>query len=379
MKKNILLILVSITIALCLGEVTIRLISHSIPLNLDNRGSWIVISKKGYTLNKNSGLSLHQMGNNAVNYHFYPPHLRDTPIDKNAKHILVLGDSFTFGWLLPWNDTYINHLQKDSDKTFGQGKYQFLNASTAAWGTANYLAFLEEHGVEVSPSFVLVFLNTDDIGRSIKRNFYRLVDSNSLQLVENFHPSSSLIMIKNILASSLSNWLLQHSALAQFIRNYSSQFFVVDKGTMLSDQFESKKFKSIKPNIILPSSPDLSFQDEFAVHYGNAFFLRINKWCKQHHAKLMVVTTGFNAFYPDDMRDPTKTFLSEAESFFKKEGVPYYDIALPFKKAVQGKVFQIPGDHHPNAYGAQVIGQISWPWIKQQISQDDRHGQRIRT
>ena len=110
------------------------------------------------------------------------------------------------------------------------------------------------------------------------------------------------------------------------------------------------------------------FQDEFAIRYGEALFHRINQWCKQHHATLLVLTTGFNAFYPGNLHDPTEVFLTQAKPFFLKEGIAYYDMALPFKKATTGKTFQLPrNDHHPNELGAKMVAQTSWPWVRQRI------------
>lgn len=362
--KNSLLILLALIVALVLSEILIRVITLWIPLTLDKRGSWLILSNQGYSLNKNSGESLHQFDNYRVHYHFYPPHLRDTPIDKKATPILVLGDSFAFGWLLPWNKTFIYRLQQKANNTFGKQHYQFLNAATAAWGTANYLAYLEAYGEKISPKFVLVFLNTDDIGRSIKRNLYQLRDPKIPLLTENFHPSWVLVAAKKCLTSTLGNWIFEHSALIQFLRANASRFFVIDKGTIMNDRFLSKYNKE---KIIIPSSPDLPFQNEFAIRYGDALFLRINDWCKKHHAKLLVVTTGFNAFYPADANDPTQVFLSQANLFFTRENIPYDDIAIPFKKAIHGKKFQIPEDEHPNELGAETIAALTWPWIKEHL------------
>ncbi|MCX7121799.1 MAG: hypothetical protein NTZ67_08565 [Gammaproteobacteria bacterium] len=111
----------------------------------------------------------------------------------------------------------------------------------------------------------------------------------------------------------------------------------------------------------------MQFQNKFAVEYGEAMFLRINQWCIKHHAKLLVITTGFNAFYPPRFRDPTKVFLAAAPAFFEKNHIAFYDSAVSFKKLTRGKKFQIPRDQHPNALGAKLISEACWPWIKQKI------------
>ena len=355
--KNIFLLLSSIVFSLCLGEAVLRYVLRWIPIDII--GAPTFISERGYTLNPSSGEAMHQFEKRIAKYHYYPPHLRDTKVDPNAQHILVLGDSFTFGWLLPWNHTFVYHLQVSTDKAFPSQKYQFLDAGTGGWGTADYLSYLEEYGAKVSPKFVIVFLNTDDIGRAIKKNIYTLANPNSLQLENNFHP----VPREGIKKIVYNTWIFKHSVLIHFIRYLISTLIHI----------HSKKLPDTSQTNghLIPTSQNLIFHNQFSARLGEALFLRINQWCLQHHAKLLVVTTGFDAFYPADLHDPTKAFLTIAPAFFQKENIAFYDTAKPFKKLIAGKIFQIPGDQHPNSVGAQAIANASWPWIKKQLNNKD--------
>ncbi|MCX7121961.1 MAG: SGNH/GDSL hydrolase family protein [Gammaproteobacteria bacterium] len=352
--KNILLVFFSILFSLCIGEAVSRYAIRWIPG--DNIiGVPSVISERGYTLNPSSGEATQQDGTRVVKYHYFPPHLRGTPVDPNAKHILVLGDSFTFGWLLPWNHTFIYHLQNDVDKTFGKNKYQFLDAGTGGWGAADYLSYLEQYGAKTSPKFVIVFLNTDDIGRAIKRNIYKLKNNNSLELEDNFHPVP-LEAIKKLIYDT---WLFKHSVLLHLIR------YVISSLVNINSRERDFVMEANGPRV--PGSPDLKFENKFAVQYGEALFRRMNEWCLNHHAKLLVVTTGFNAFCPKNKHEATIVFLKVAPLFFAKEHITFYDTSVPFKKLVERKKFQIPENQHPNTFGAQAIAKSSWRWIKQKM------------
>ena len=352
--KKISLVLCTLVIVFSCAEAILRYFIRWIPQDIT--GVSTVISNRGYALNPSSGVDLHQVGPMVVQYHYYIPHLRDTPRDAAAIPILVLGDSFTFGWLLPWKKTYVHHLQVLADESFRNKKYQFLNGGTGGWGTADYLAFLEEHGAEIAPTYVLIFLNTDDIGRAIKRNIYRLTDDHSLQLTENFHPLPNTALKKFL----YNTWLFKHSLLIHLIRYQISQ--------LLHIKFQQSAYVQTETYPI-PASLDLMFEDTYAIRYGEALFLRIQQWCQQHHARLIVVTTGYNAFYPRTMHEPTKAFLSEAPLFFAKEGILYYDISAPFKKMIDGKNFQIPGDAHPNEFGSKAIAEVTWLRLKEVLKQ----------
>lgn len=321
--RMIILLLLAILATFCLGEVTLRLLGHKHPPLLN------------------------------LNYTFYAPHLRNTPVNQHAKRILVLGDAFTFGSGLPWEKTYIHRLQSALDQTFGQRVYQFLNAGHPGSGTRDQLSYLEKHGEELDPSYVLVFLNTDDVGLSIQSDLYNLSPSDAMLIIRNYRPVK--LLLRNILYN---NWLYTHSVLLQFMHD----FFYRQYHTFynIPSQYAN--------NIIIPISDNLTFRNEFAIRYGENLFLRMNAWCKQHHVKLIIITTGFNAFYARNLKDPTKSFLSHAKVFFEKEEIAYYDIAIPFEKLSKGKHFQILGTPYPNTTGAKLIAQISWPWLKQQIN-----------
>ena len=347
MKKFLLISLFIIAIAL-IGEMGLRF-SREISVS-NSMAYYPMMSKKGYALNPDHGVieskSLH------IQYHFYSPHLRDTPIKSNVKSILVLGDSFTFGWLLSWDNTYVHKLQVKMDQTVGKNKYQFLNAATPAWGTLDQLLYLEEFGERISPAVVLVFINTDDIGRSIRRDIYKIPEFDLLPMIESYRPIKALFR-----SLAYDNWIYQHSVLLQTMHD-----FIYEKYQFIFN------VKSRYGKVIFPMTNDLVFRDEFAIRYAEDLFIRMNKWCKEHQATLLVMTTGYNAFYPADSHDPTQIFLNQAKIFFAKESIPYLDIGYPFKAAVLGKEMTISREEHPNDMSATLIADLSWPWIKQHTS-----------
>lgn len=351
--KNIFILSVSIIISLFISEGIIRYFSYLLPIDIT--GVPTDISSRGYTLNPDHGIGRHQIGQRIVYYHYSPPHLRDTIIDKRAIPILVLGDSFTFGWLLPRKATYLHHLQRFADKTFDQGQFQFLNAATGGWGTADYLAYLEEYGEQSHPKMVIVFLNTDDIGRSIKRNLYKLNSDHPEILIDNFHPIPHEKIKKLIYGTTL----FQHSILLHFLR--------YELSGLINRVSEQSANIAITNNHIIPVSQQLQVSKTDSIQLSEALFDRLNAWCKRHQAKLVVITTGFNAFYPITIKDPTYFFMSDATRYFDRNNIPYKNNAIELKAATDGQIIQFPGDQHPNEKGALIIATISWPFIKKQL------------
>jgi hypothetical protein len=336
------------SLAVILGEVLIRLAAPQ-PLN----GFWTIDTPTGLRANKSRGTSRHQFGTRVVYYHFFPPHLRDTPIKNDGLRILMLGDSFTFGWLLDQEDTYVHHLQERADAEFGAGVFQFLNAGVGGWGAADYLAYVEEFGDLVRPDIVLVFLNTDDIGRSLRYGLYEFAGSNTQELVRRRVPDSGFKHVAKRTPGC--QFLLEHSHLAQFIRFSVAtlRYRVLSRQTAKTAQGEAAP----------ASSSGSAGQPEASVLFGRALFLRLQSWCTARDAVLYVTTTGrHNPAPPDSAADPTRAFMAQAAEFFRDAQIPYCDISPAFLALPEQErlTHSIQKDGHPSPRGSRFIAEQVW-------------------
>ncbi|MHC4887192.1 MAG: SGNH/GDSL hydrolase family protein [Planctomycetota bacterium] len=208
---KLILLIGSLFFALLAAELVLALF---LPQNLS--GSWLMETEKGLTVNRSEGMSQHQHGERVVHYQFSPPHLRGRAIPAAGERVLVLGDSFTFGWLLEGKDTYLSHLQRRIDESHGAGRMTLLNAACGGWGAGDYLAYLEDFGEVIRPSQVVVFLNTDDIGRAFQRGPYQLAgdDTGAVERTTK-RPSRSKRFLNRLPGYQ---FLLEHSHLFQVVR-----------------------------------------------------------------------------------------------------------------------------------------------------------------
>jgi len=344
LASNLLLLLFALVASALLAEGVLRTL---LPQNLS--GSWRIQTETGLLVNKSHGSARHQFGERVVRYRFSEPHLRELTrtSSSGARKILVLGDSFTFGWLLEDADTYVARLQALIDAEFGAGTFALLDAAAGGWGTADYLFFLEDFGPEIRPDAVLVFLNIDDIGRSLASPLLKMGNGAAPSSAERLRVSPS--HLKQVLNSgplSLAyQWVLEHSHLVQLVRN------------ALLPRVGAGRFGLADPVVLGPRGAAPAQQPDPAA-VGAILFRRLHDWCEAHHAALWVTTTGFNdPRVGANSTEPTQAFMASAARTFAQLGVPYADLGIVLHATLTARHdwYTIPGDGHPNERAAQLI------------------------
>lgn len=160
-----LLVIVGFILAFILAEILVRVF-----LPQDKMVTWIEMHPRGFMMNQPDIEALHEFDERELQYHFDEHGLRGKEtVKQNAVNILLLGDSFTFGLLLNQEDTYASILQKELNRQFPSGNFQVLNGGVGGAGLADWPAWLNHKGSEISPDIIILFLNFMDVaGQSQK-------------------------------------------------------------------------------------------------------------------------------------------------------------------------------------------------------------------
>ena len=120
--------------------------------------------------------------------------LRNDELQKDNKtRILVLGDSFTFGYGVENNETYVNLLERRFNNSIG-----FINAGYAGgYSTDTEYVYLKNHGLKLKPDIVMLgFFIGNDISdimsnshwieneeiKNVSSNIYYIDESNRLRV-----------------------------------------------------------------------------------------------------------------------------------------------------------------------------------------------------
>ena len=363
MRKNLgslLLLLISIVVLVVAAEVGLRTIyDHELS------GSWRVYDRRGLFLNKSEGSAPHNAAGYSATYSFQYPHLRGNKTNEGKFRILVLGDSFTFGWLLNWRDTYVGRLEAHIQKAFGPATFEVANAAAGGWGLDSYLAYLEGYGNEVKPDIVLVFLNTGDVGRGINNGLYH-VDQGKL-----IASNKSVPLLKRVFQA------------LPFYGDLISQSYLLDA---MRRSYLALRYGRADENLILgPGMHNAEIedttdsQDAKAVMLGQHIFERMIKWCRERNVTFIVVTTAWHN-PPYDSDNASELFMAGAPEFFGSHEVKFFDGSplLIDRKQDHTSPIDIEGDGHPNEEGGRLIAEINWPFLEAQLTEFCKSKQCIR-
>ncbi|HVI08399.1 MAG TPA: hypothetical protein VND65_08910 [Candidatus Binatia bacterium] len=82
----------------------------------------------------------------------------------NTTRVLVVGDSVTFGYGIPYEDTYPKVLERRLNEVAAGGeRYEVLNGGTLGGSLGDYLHFIREKGELLQPRIVVVGISLNDI------------------------------------------------------------------------------------------------------------------------------------------------------------------------------------------------------------------------
>jgi hypothetical protein len=200
-----------VILSLLIVEIFLR-VFYPFPLS----GSWRVQDKNGLLLNKNYITTKHEYILDSKTIRAYYKFgefnnriYKSLNYEQSKPKILVLGDSFTFGWLLNDEDTFV---QKLSNK---YKNLSFINSSAGGWGTSDFLSYIENYCEKISPNITYVFINNTDHERALNSKLYFLDEKNKLNKGYNLINKNKK-KLNNIL---FYDFMIENSHLLQLFRS----------------------------------------------------------------------------------------------------------------------------------------------------------------
>lgn len=333
-KKNIInlfLLILSLSVVFLSIEMYLK---NFYPQNLS--GSWRIRNENGLITNKNSGEAKHfwkkreDLGKGEELYAKYSfgkynnRIYKSLLVDQSNKKILILGDSYTFGWLLNDEDTFVYQLQKKFINKF------FVNSASGGWGTADQLKYIQLYCKKINPKEIWIFFNNGDISRSISSNLYKIdYYGNLIEL----NPGISIQQRIKLFINSfyLYHWLLENSHSVQLIRNL---FIKIPDHNIT--------FNKIKKN------------SNESNYFVKKLFIELKKESELCKGNLKIFYLGW-PIDKEDLNNETKSFinLTNKDKFFIKHDIKFYNLMYSkhMIKVKNNVNYYKLKEGHPNKYG----------------------------
>ena len=338
--KNTLTLFISVIVSFLILEVGVRVF-----IPQDKMITWIEMHERGFVMNQSGGIAFHEFENRRVTYRFTSHRTRgNTQLSQDTltTPILVVGDSYTFGLLLDEKDTFVSHIQHWADTSYAND-IQFHNAAVGGAGMADWPAWIENFGKDISPSKVIYFMNNQDVIRALSKNLFVLSDSTNHTLMssQRWAPRS---MFKNLSSRGWYRSLQAHSHLMNvFVKLLWKHAYFKDV---------THNFSLENSTVPIPNHSQFNIESSYSFNLSIALLHRMQDWCKRNNCELILTNTGyFDPSHTDSHTLRLHNYLSNTNDF------NYIDLYPCVSKSVNGNfsTIQIENDGHPNEQGADLI------------------------
>jgi len=339
---NILLILLSVSIVLVLTEVYLRYNSLTIH-----------DEQLGHRLKPNSV----RVRDNII-YKINSDGLRDREIgekDNNTFRIVILGDSFTFGFRNKLEDTYVKLLERKLDLYNPNINFEVVNAGVSGYGTYQELYFFDRIKDKYDPDLVLLQFYPSDFYDNL---YYNPDDS------KNHFFKLKLLYLLISLKTKIGNVDDPMPLIDRSPRNVLDKYFSKDSFSWIITEkailYLEKKVKLLNSSFALVNIPNWwQFYSNYTIAKDKTF-----------------LTPALKDFIKEDMHnlikygdmDRTNKLL---ESFSEEHSIVLIDPSPEFKKSAlsnNSSLYLLPVDDHLNLKGNRVVAEFIYhELIKNQL------------
>ena len=347
--KESILLTISLLVAGLLGEALLRIVDHPLSKPFINAVSWQEPSNVfGFTMARNFG----GRGPLDVWVKTNSQGLRSDVEHQWAKppgdiRILGLGDSFTFGWGVSLEDSFLTRLGHTLKKKTGSN-IETINAGVPGWNLNHYYVYLREKGIRYSPDVIVLSYFINDVPVTIQET----IPADPKHQMGYEHQGGPLR------SSYLFNFV---KSLANNIRR-KNRFKRIDHLSKLEARW--KEMAKQRGSLIVESSRE---QTHASSQIIKTLFQKIQVLANQHDSRLIIM------LIPDvgQLHQPELQHINRVLASITKEmKIPFIDMTPVFESSSDQKTFYFwPKDWHTNALGHQKMEEALTPLVCQALQE----------
>ncbi len=340
--RRISTIIIIIIITLLLGEGILHIIKMPLPDRFfepnDDFGWFHIPGRSGWhrTPELQVPVTINSLG------------LRDIERDyqklEGVFRILLLGDSFTEGLQVPWEQTFGVQLERvlneQSLKTV-----EVINAGVSKFGTDNELLFYQYEGMKYQPDLVILLFFYNDVHDNVEDPYFALEDGRLIPVEPKpLQPLGPM--------GQLSGWLWDHFEFFRLLKIVGSVLQVaMQTGGKIGDPIEA---------IFLAEA---TAEMEYAWSLTSALMGKIEHETALHGAQFLLVgIADRNALSSrnDPLGEQLASVNQRLAEISRDNSLDYVDLLPGFQDSflLNGELLFWPGDGHWNATGHRLAAEI---------------------
>ena len=346
--KESILIVVSLSLGCILGEGILRIVDHPWSKPYINTMSWFEPSDfLGFKLAPNfegrgplsSWVKTNSQGLRDVEHQW-----QKSP---GVIRILGLGDSFTFGWGVSIEESFLRRLENKLQTMTGV-EIETINAGVPIWGLNHYYVYLKEIGVRYSPDIIVLTYFINDIPGSIQEKI----------------PADT----KHQKGSEQKGGIFRSSFFFNFIKTIANRIRDENRVKRIDHLYKLdarvKEMAKARGALIIDSGPDKTQASSQKI---KILLQKIQSLADQHNSRLIMMLV------PDvaQLHQPELQHINRVLTSITKEmNIPFTDMTPVFESGSDPKTFYFwPQDIHTNAYGHEKMAEALTPLVCQALQQ----------
>jgi hypothetical protein len=280
------------------------------------------------------------------------------PKPPGERRVLIVGDSYVFGWGVEIEDAFISQFQKF------EPKIHFLNGGHGGFATEQMAAFLEDHGFALEPDHVFFVMGPNDIDENMRVNDLYLEDSQG-NLSRNERPKT-VIAARSFVARAVPyyDWFLFNSYLVQIVRPAVRE---------LSRSISTRLARSLP----VAAHRDISSEGNRSASSPNPVFQKTWNILSHLNRKSKERNIPFTVTHCSSGSPVMLDFLAQTKDELSKRGVDYFSILEKWNKEMvtREKDTLLP-DGHLNGRGNRLYADLAWPYWKERLENSGNLHQR---
>jgi len=356
--RESLLLIFSLVFAGILGEGILRIVEHPLSKPFVDTTTWQEPSDSlGFTMAHNfEGIgpvsSWVKTNSQGVRDDVEHPWVKDS----GTIRILGIGDSFTFGWGVSLEETFLKKLEHTLKKMTGV-EIETINAGVPKWDLNHYYVYLRNIGIRYSPDIIVLTYFFNDIPHSIQETIPA-----DPEYQTGVRQKGGIFRFSYVF-----NFL---KAQADHLRRKNKLARVDFLSTL-----ESRRPELIQQSTRLLLSNAKQAQTRTSFHILKTLLRKIQTIAQKHNSYLVVM------FVPDMAQThyPELQYINQVLASLTHEmHIPFADITPVFESVSDPRIFYLwPRNWHTNAHGHAKMAEALTPLVCQVLQQMNIHCQQI--